>query len=213
MDASLAASHVTAVTDDRLAVRQSDPPNGSRGSDSAMAEARKVLAAAGRWTWLGPAVLIAGLPGPAAAEPATVLAYEVGDQVGNTNSNANFAEAKLDVDLPRDALIFVNASGGASYSGPLTGAGIRVSIRYGTKAIVTEDDSFEGQSLNMSYRASASHVCLLPQGRKATFTAWTERLGPVGAGGGNTGTTVRLELVAIAADLPGPPRRTCGGAF
>jgi hypothetical protein len=168
--------------------------------------ARRLLAGLG--------ALAACNPSIAAAQSATVLLYEVADN--NTNSTANFAEAQQIVPvLPRDALVFVNASGGATYAGPLTGAGIRVSIRYGNSNIVTEDDMFEGQSINMTYRASVSHVCLLPQGATATFTAWTERLGPLNPAGtnANTETKARLEVVAIAASFPGPARRTCGGAF
>ena len=161
---------------------------------------------------IGMAALLACCPNPAAADPATVLAYVV--EGNGPNSTPNFAEATIELGgLGRDALVFVNASGAAGYKGQVTGAGIRVSIRYGKSDIVTEDDAFEGESLDMTYRASTSHICLLPHDQKATFIAWTERLGGVGPGGGNSGTTVRLEAVAVAADLPAAPRKFCGAAF
>lgn len=162
-------------------------------------------------TIVPPALLAAvagSWPMPAAAEPATVLLAAVA--TNNPNSTPSFAEARLDIGgFETDALVFVTASGRADYAGALTGTGIRVSIRHG--AVVVEDDMFEGQSINMTYRASVSHICLLPRGGQARLLGWTEALGP---GTNNTQAGMRLEVVVIAAEfrMPFPVRQPCGGA-
>lgn len=157
---------------------------------------RRMLAGrAARWT----AFCLAAWTSPAAAQPATLLFYEVA-RGGNANaaSKTNVADAAPTQTLggfASDALVFANASGEAHYAGPLTGSGIRVSIVRDRYPIV-EDDMFEGQSINMTYRASVSHVCLLPAGKTITLIGRTEPLGPLGSN--NDRTAVRLEVTAIA---------------
>lgn len=153
------------------------------------------------------ALTMAFEPGKAVAAPVTVLVYAV-ENGGDPAGTANTASASKTVgDLGSDALVFVTAFGQAHYGGPLTGSGIRVSI-VRDRFPVVQDDMFEGQSIEMTYRASVTHVCLLPQGKTVEFTGRTAPLGPLGSN--NNRTAVRLEVVAIAAQVSPDSRvETC----
>ena len=97
---------------------------------------------------------------PAVAEPATVLLTQVEADSGSDGAIAQVIIEGFDT----DAMVFATATGQAAYSGALGSAGIVVSIRQGGATI--EDQSSEGQSLNMLYRSAVSHAFFLP-GRRA----------------------------------------------
>lgn len=139
------------------------------------------------------AAIFACWPSIAATEPVDVLHNEVQNGSGTNDASAV-------VYLPgfptTNALVFVTASGRATYTGPTGGAGIVVSIRAGEVRI--DDQSSEGQSINMIYRAAASHVFLLPRNTAIRIIGQTEAYGSQSSA--NQGSAVRLEVVAIAAD-------------
>ena len=139
------------------------------------------------------AAIFACWPTIAAAEPVDVLHNE-------TKSDSGTTEAQAVIYLPgfpaTNALVFVTASGQAIYTGPTGSSGIVVSIQAGDVRI--DDQSSEGQSINITYRAAASHVFVLPRNTPIRIVGRTEAYGSQSSA--NQGSIVRLEVIAIAAD-------------
>jgi hypothetical protein len=139
------------------------------------------------------AVALACWPVPAAAEPATVLMDRVERANGTNSASAQLVVGGFDTNV----VVFVSASGSARYNNALGGAGIVVSIDDGRDNLVW-DDSFEGQSINMIYRASVSRTFVLRRGDRVALAGRTEPLGSQALS--NQEARVRLEVVVIAAD-------------
>lgn len=110
-------------------------------------------------------------------------------------TGGNSAQAQLQVGpFAHRALVLLSASGAAKYQGPTANAGIVLAIKVGSKT-VAQDDSFEGESSNLGFMASASHNHLLPRGETITVEA---RVDPRGVGGqSNTSTRVDLYCYAL----------------
>ena len=110
-------------------------------------------------------------------------------------SGGNSAQAQLHLGpYPSRALVLVSASGWAHYKGPVANAGIIITINVGPN-VVAQDDSFEGESHNIGFMASASHNFVLLRGQTVTVEA---RVDSRGAGGAkNTGTKVNLSCFAL----------------
>ena len=130
---------------------------------------------------------------PAGAAPATVLV----DRVEQANA-ANRAEASIEIGpFGTDALVHATASGRSTYSGPSGSAGIIVSVLRNLETLA-EDDSFEGQASSVTFRASVSQSFVVRRGTRVTVYGRTNPYGSHSAG--NRSTSVRLSVVAIAAD-------------
>jgi hypothetical protein len=118
-----------------------------------------------------------------------------------TSSGTNSAQAKLDFGpYATDAVVFITASGSASYKGPKANAGITVAIRSSiTKGDLAVDDSFEGSSANITFRASASHMLLLKKGEEVKIEGATTHYGS----GSQliTGAKISLTCFALAVRL------------
>jgi hypothetical protein len=95
-----------------------------------------------------------------------------------------------------NAVVMVTADGFSRYLGVPNNSGILVSIRNGA-AILAQDDSFEGTSVNMTYQAATSYNFVLPRGQTRTITARTDRFGFGSAG--NKQTRIRMTAIALAA--------------
>jgi hypothetical protein len=112
--------------------------------------------------------------------------------------NGNAAQAALIIGpYPQKALVFLSGQGDSKYtSGGGKNAGIILSLTVNGK-VVGKDDSFEGESSNISFMASASHTFLLPASQTANVEARVDHLG---AGGVQNNTTnVHLSCFALAA--------------
>jgi hypothetical protein len=96
------------------------------------------------------------------------------------------------------ALVLITASGWASYKGVSANAGIVLTIKVGD-TVVAQDDSFEGESSNISFMASAAHNFFLRKDQSFTIEA---RVDPRGAGGArNTNTKVNLSCFVLQAEM------------
>jgi len=95
-----------------------------------------------------------------------------------------------------NAVVMVTADGASRYFGPPRNSGILVSIRNGATALA-EDDSFEGTSTNMIYRAATSYNFFLPRGQTRRINARTDHFGSGSAT--NRPTRVRMTAIAMAA--------------
>ncbi|HEX8062011.1 MAG TPA: hypothetical protein VF535_02240 [Allosphingosinicella sp.] len=128
---------------------------------------------------------------PAGQVPGVLLdTVEVGSAPTGTSAQATVQVGPF----PRHTFVIVNASGTATYSGPTTNAGIVLDVTDGTDVVA--DDSFEGESSSMTYRAAASHMFVLRAGQRRSVTA---NVAPYGAGAQthNRNTSVRLHVVAL----------------
>jgi hypothetical protein len=127
----------------------------------------------------------------------TILNSAQNQQEASSASNGNSAQAQLHIGpyLAR-ALVLVSASGWAHYKGPNANAGLILTLKV-DKTMVAQDDSFEAQSTNIGFMASASHNFFLRKGEAVTIEA---RVDPRGAGGAkNTDTKVNLSCFALQA--------------
>ena len=128
---------------------------------------------------------------PAGQVPGVLLdTVEVGSAPNGTSAQATMQVGPFQ----RPAFVTVNASGTATYSGATTNAGIVLDLTDGTD--VVSDDSFEGESSSMTYRAAASHMFVLKAGERRSVTA---NVSPYGGGAQerNRNTSVRLHVVAL----------------
>jgi hypothetical protein len=107
----------------------------------------------------------------------------------------NSAQAQLQIGpYAFRALVLVSAAGWAHYKGVAASAGMILTIKVGPNT-VAQDDSFEGESKNITFMASASHNFLLPKGESIIVEA---RVDPRGGGGErNTDTKVNLSCYAL----------------
>ena len=94
-----------------------------------------------------------------------------------------------------DALVLVTASGSSRYEGSKRNTGIVLTVSDGIDSIM--DDSFEGESYKITFRAAASHMFRLPAKTKRTVSAKVSAAGAGGSAGGNKNTKVRLHVAAI----------------
>lgn len=114
------------------------------------------------------------------------------------SSGGNAAQSEISVGpFATDAVVLASASGSAAYkAGELQGAGIIVTLFVDGEP-VARDDSFEGTSSSISFRASLSYNLYLSAKQSAKVLAKVE---PYGAGGKkNENTRVRLDIIALAA--------------
>jgi hypothetical protein len=113
-------------------------------------------------------------------------------------NNGNAAQAALVIGpFSQRALILVTGQGNSRYtSGGSKNAGILLSLRVNGH-IVARDDSFEGESSNLSFMASASHNFLLPADTTANIQANVDHRGAGGVS--NHNTNVNLKCFALAA--------------
>jgi hypothetical protein len=113
-------------------------------------------------------------------------------------STGNSAQAALAIGpFSHQALVLVTGQGASRFSaGGGQNAGIVLSLRVNGQ-IVARDDSFEGESSNLSFLASASHNFLLPAGATVNVQARVDHLGAGGVQ--NTNTNVNLKCFALAA--------------
>lgn len=113
----------------------------------------------------------------------------------------NSAQAQIPLGPYRmDALITINVTGSARYKGPTANAGITVTIKVGGKTAAV-DDSFEGESSSITFRASASHSALLKRGESVTIEGRTDPYGSSAAA--NTNAKVTLTCFALAVQPEG----------
>lgn len=98
---------------------------------------------------------------------------------------------------PQQALILMTGQADSKYSaGGSKNAGILLILKV-NGVTVGRDDSFEGESSNISFMVSASHNFLLAPTTTATVQA---NVVPLGTGGlSNINTHVRLNCFALAA--------------
>ena len=95
--------------------------------------------------------------------------------------------------------VIVTASGSSRYiGGGGVNAGITLTIEASNTNANISDDSFEGESSLMVYRANCAHTFVVDP----DFEAWvTAAVAPLGAGGAqNQDSEVFLSVVAIPAD-------------
>jgi hypothetical protein len=113
-------------------------------------------------------------------------------------SNGNAAQAALAIGpFSQRALVLITSQGDARYTaGGGRNAGIILSLRVNGQ-IVARDDSFEGESSNLSFMASASHNFVLAAGTTANVQANVDHMGSGGVQ--NTNTNVNLKCFALAA--------------
>ena len=91
-------------------------------------------------------------------------------------------------------MAFISAAGSTHYKGVVASSGMILTLKVGQNA-VAKDDSFEGESSNIGFMASASHNFLLTKSTSITVEA---RLDPRGVGGQkNTDTKVNLSCFAL----------------
>ena len=107
------------------------------------------------------------------------------------------------VDIPkhtRRQAVIVTASGSSRYSqgGAGVNAGITLTIQSSSTNAQISDDSFEGESSTMIYRANCAHTFVVDPG----FQSWvTASVTPLGVGGAkNHDSDVFLSVVAIPGD-------------
>ena len=141
------------------------------------------------------AALIAS-PSWAAPDSRSVRVLNATVESGSTSAG-NAAQTALQIGpFNQRAVVYVTASGRATYSGSTRNAGMILSIREGDHLV--QDDSFEGESSSINFHANAAHVFVLPRGDRVNVQATVE---PYGAGGqSNRNTSVHMHVVAIAAD-------------
>ncbi|MEA2939780.1 MAG: hypothetical protein QOD09_309 [Bradyrhizobium sp.] len=112
-------------------------------------------------------------------------------------STGNAAQAALAIGpYPQRSLVLVTGQGQSKFSaGGGQNAGIVLSLKVNS-ATVAKDDSFEGESSNLHFMASASHNFLLAANAIVNVQARVDHLG---AGGVlNTDTNVNLKCFALA---------------
>lgn len=115
-------------------------------------------------------------------------------------AGGNSAQAQLHIGpYPQlRALVLITASGWAHYKGVQAGAGMILTIKVG-ETVVAQDDSFEGESSNIGFMASAAHNFFLRKGQSVTIEA---RVDPRGSGGArNTNTKVNLSCFVLQAEV------------
>ncbi|WP_420125951.1 hypothetical protein [Longimicrobium sp.] len=117
-------------------------------------------------------------------------------------SGVNSAQARLQIGpYAGRAMVLITASGWAHYKGTPAGAGILLTLKVGGN-VVAQDDSFEGESSNIGFMASAAHNFFLRKGQTFTIEATVE---PRGSGGArNTNAKVNLSCFALQAELAAP---------
>jgi hypothetical protein len=106
------------------------------------------------------------------------------------SSTGNAAQAALVIGpFSQRALILVTGQGDSRYtSGGGKNAGIILSLRVNGQ-IAARDDSFEGESSNLSFMASASHNFLLAAGATANVEANVDHMGAGGVANHDTMST------------------------
>lgn len=117
--------------------------------------------------------------------------------VQGTGGNTAQAQVSIPSASGQRRLIVATAHARAHYSGPTKNAGIVLTIECSGTNEKVQDDSFEGESSNIGFHASATQMFQLDAG----FTGWVKAIvTPYGAGGqNNTGSTVTLSVAAFAA--------------
>jgi hypothetical protein len=138
------------------------------------------------------------LPVSASASPDAKTVRILNAQTENIESAAgNSAHTSMRVGpFNQRAIVYVTANGQSTYRGSIRNAGITLTIVEGDHRIV--DDSFEGESANITFSAAASHMFVLPRGATRVVQAMVD---PMGEGGvqSNRNTRVHMDLIAIAA--------------
>ena len=101
-----------------------------------------------------------------------------------------------------DALVLVTAFGTSTYIGEVAPAGMVLTLKVDTST-VSQDNSFEAESVTIDFKTSASHNFILKQGRETDVEARTD---PMGDGGliNNVQNRVSLQCFALAAALAIP---------
>jgi hypothetical protein len=75
--------------------------------------------------------------------------------------------------LPNEAVVLVNVSGQAGYSGSAANAGIRVVLEVDNQRVASSY-SFEAFSSSIIFSATTSHAFVLPQGESRVVTSYIE---------------------------------------
>jgi|tagenome__1003787_1003787.scaffolds.fasta_scaffold20201315_1 hypothetical protein len=129
--------------------------------------------------------------------PVTILNPVTSASAIGVAGNAAQAGLAIGPFANQGALILLTAQGEAKYEGGgARDAGMVLVLRVDGK-IVGKDDSFEGESSNISFMTSASHNFLLAPNTLANVEAQVEHLGTGGIS--NIQTAVSLKCFALAA--------------
>jgi hypothetical protein len=139
----------------------------------------------------------ASTPASASASPSasasTLLLdrFERGSDASGTSAQATIGVGPF----ARTSLVLANAYGESHYQGPTANAGIIITLKGGTEEV--QDDSFEGESSNITFNAQANLMFVLPAGQARNVDAG---ISPMGAGGRarNRNTAINLHVVAVA---------------
>jgi hypothetical protein len=130
---------------------------------------------------------------PAAAHPVQLYTHQI---LNSPVQPGDTAQVQAMVGpYATDALVMVSAQGLSRFDGGNRSShGISVEIL--ANGLVLQDDSFEGESSKIQYRAAVSHSFVL---KRATTRVVTARTRPYGSGQGtNNSTSISMDLAAIA---------------